>query len=165
MKLIKGAAIFFFGLVGEWIFSRYLSFHGLNPQILLILTIGVAAFNGTPEAMVFGFFWGLCWDALSLNLFGARALALTLVAYGLGLVRRQVDMVTPGAQAIVAVIATVLYRMLLGFIYLIFSGQFLWLGWTIFLLEPVYNGIFCFILAILRPNSYFSSSRRGSILS
>ncbi len=165
MKLIKSAAIFLLGLVGEWFFSRYLSFHGLNPQVLLILTINVAAFNGAPEAMVFGFFWGLCWDALSLKLFGARALALTLIAYGLGLVRRQVDMVTPASQAIVAVLSTIAYRLILGLIYLVFSGQFLWLGGLIFLIEPLYNGVFCFVLAALRPSSYFSSSRSGSFLS
>ncbi len=164
MKLIKRVAIFFLGLLGEWIFSRYLSFRGLNPQILLILTINVAAVSGAVEAMIFGFFWGLFWDALSLKLFGARALVLTLIAYGLGLVRRHVDMNTPASQAIVAVVATVLYRLILGFIFLIFSGQFLWVGWLVFILEPIYNGFFCFILAALRPNSYLPSSRFRSIV-
>ncbi len=165
MKFIKSAIVFFVGLAGEWFFSRYLSFHGLNPQVLLILTINVAAFNGAPEAMVFGFFWGLCWDALSLKLFGARALALTLIAYGLGLVRRQVDMVTPASQAIVAVVATIFYRLILGLVYLIFSGQFLWLGWIIFFFEPIYNGIFCVLLAFFRPRSYSSSSKWENVRS
>ena len=91
-------------------------------------------------------------------------MVLTLIAYGLGLVRRHVDMNTPASQAIVAVVATVLYRLILGFIFLIFSGQFLWVGWLVFILEPIYNGFFCFILAALRPNSYLPSSRFRSIV-
>lgn len=154
MKFLGRLGLFVGGLTLEWIFSRYLSLNGLNPQVLLILVVNVAAYGGPSEAMIFGFAWGLCWDAMSLRLFGARALALTLVGYIAGNLRRQVDILSPGSQALVVIFATFFYRLCLGFISLLFAGRFLWLGWGLFLLEPFYNALASIVLYLLRPRAW-----------
>jgi rod shape-determining protein MreD len=150
MKHFKRVGIFGGGLFAQWFFSRYASFHGLIPQILLILTINAAAYWGTSEAMVFGFGWGLCWDFFSLRLFGARALVLTLIGYASGMLKRQIDIMSPGSQALVVIFSTLFYRLCLGLISLVFIGKFLWLGWIFFLLEPLYNGLASLVLYLFR---------------
>ncbi len=150
MRYFKRLGLFFVGIFAEWFFSRYLSFYGLAPQILLILTINVAALWGTSGAMILGFSWGLCWDVLSLRLFGARALVLTLIGYASGTLRRQIDIMSPGSQALVIVFATVFYRLCLGLLSFIFFGKFLWLGWVVFLIEPLYNSLISLALHLFR---------------
>lgn len=145
MSYFRMAALFFIAVAVNWWWAYYLSFSGLSPQILLVLTIVAAARLGSNLAMCFGFSWGLAMDVFSAHLFGANALALTLVGYGVGAVRRQVDVNGFGSLCVVVLNMTWGYFIFKGILGLVFMRYFSWIGWTAFLLDPLYN---CLLLPI-----------------
>ena len=141
-SLTRGVLAFLLAMVAHWWWTTHLSAFGVAPQLLLVLTVIAAARGGPVKAMVAGFSWGLFLDLLNARLFGANALALTLVGYGTGSIRRQVDVTGIGPQTVVIFSMTWAYFLLIGMLSKIFASQFLWVGWAQFLIDPFYN---CFV--------------------
>jgi rod shape-determining protein MreD len=152
VRVLEGAFLFVGGLVFHWFFSTHLSFWGLSPHVLLLLTLGAASAAGPVPGLCLGFAWGLALDALSGHVFGGNALGLTLVAYAVGMLRRQMDVASPPSQAVVSAAVWPLYALFYGLIGQVFERRFLWPGWPPFLLDPLYT-------ALLAPFA-FSAARR-----
>ena len=84
MKYLSGVFVFFLGIFIHWIWSTHFPIWGLFPQVLLILTIAVAARSGPLAGQCYGFAWGLFLDVTSAHVFGANALVFTWTAYSTG---------------------------------------------------------------------------------
>lgn len=143
MNLASLPAVFVAATAAQWWWSTHLSIYGVAPQVLLVMTVAVAARYGSNWAMSCGFFWGLFLDVLSPRLFGGNALALTLVGYGTGSVRRQLDVAGLGPQCLLVFATTLIYYLFFGLLGRIFdpSKTFLWVGWPLFLTGPFYNSL------------------------
>ncbi|MBI5629643.1 MAG: rod shape-determining protein MreD [Elusimicrobia bacterium] len=151
--------LFFSAMAAQWLWSSQFAFWGLAPQLLLVLTALVAAYRGPILAMCLGFFWGLFLDVSSPHLFGANALALTMVGYGTGSVRRQIDVTGAGSLSAVVFLMTWAYFLLLGVLGLVFMEGFLWIGWPSFLACPFYNVILVWVVAVAPPFIFLGKSR------
>ena len=151
--------LFFAAMLAQWWWTSHGAIAGLAPQLLLVLTVAVAARYGATRAMFLGFFWGLFLDVLAARLVGANALAFTLAAYGTGSVRRQVDLLGAGPQMVMVYVVSVIYFLLMGLFGLVFLKTFLWVGWPQFLLDPVYNCLV--VLGVLLLWEPFMGSYRG----
>ena len=143
---IKLPVMFFVAMIVQWWWSTHGIIWGLAQQLLLVLTVAVAARYGAIRAMFMGFFWGRFLDMLAGRLFGAQALALTLVAFGTGSARRQIDLLGIGSQCVTVFCMTLAYFVLIGLLGLVFLKTFLWVGWAPFLFDPIYN---CLVMALL----------------
>jgi rod shape-determining protein MreD len=141
MRLLRAAGVFLGGLFVQWFWATYFVPFGMAPQILLLLTAAVAARSGTLAGLFYGFFWGLCLDTFGTHVFGAHALELTLTAYGVGVLRRQMDVSSLASQMTLMTVLTVPYSLTYGLLGLVFERQFLWVGWLNFLVGPIYNGL------------------------
>jgi rod shape-determining protein MreD len=141
-------AVFFTAMLAQWWWSSHGAIGGVAPQLLLVLTVAVAARFGALRAMFLGFFWGLFLDVLSARLVGANALALTLAAYGTGSMRRQVDLLGVGPLCLMVFSATLAYFVTLGLLGLVFLKTFLWVGWPSFLIDPFYNCLVALLLVV-----------------
>ena len=141
MSQVRLLIVFFFSMAAQWWWSTHFSFAGVAPQLLLVMTVAVAARLGSNWAMSCGFFWGLFLDVMSARLFGGNALALTLVGYGTGSVRRQMDVAGLGPQCLLVFSMSWAYYLMIGLLGRIFdpSKTFLWVGWPLFLAGPFYN--------------------------
>jgi rod shape-determining protein MreD len=142
MNQIRLVVLFVLAMAMQWWWMTHFSIFGLAPQFLLVLTVAMASRHGAVWAMLYGFLWGLFLDVLSPRLFGANALALTLVAYGTGSVRRQIDVAGLAPQALVVFGVTWAYFLLLGVLGLVFTPghkSFDWVGWPAFLADPFLN--------------------------
>lgn len=146
MSYLRWVILFFLAALLQWGWSTYFSFFGLSPQIFLILTIIAAAKRGAVAAMCFGFMWGLCLDVFEVRLFGANALAFTLVGYGVGMARRQIDVAAFAPMALLLIHGTWGYFLLKGLLGLIFIKYFSWVGWFSFSLDPLLN---CLMLPMM----------------
>lgn len=152
IRAAKLVGVFFVAMVGQWWLNTRAPMGGLAPQLLLVLVVGVAARQGAVRAMTLGFFWGLFLDTLSPHLFGGNALLLTLVGWGTGSVRRQIDVAGLGPQCAVIFMMTLAYFVFLGALGLVFMRQFLWVGWLPFLVMPFLNCVAATLLfAFWRP--------------
>jgi rod shape-determining protein MreD len=132
----------------QWWWSTNLSFLGLSPQLLLVLTVAIAARRGSIPGMCYGFGWGLCLDTLQPQLFGANAFALMLAGYGTGVARRQIDVVDIVSQCVVVFLVTLGYFLFLGTLGAIFAKSFFWPGWGAFIFDPLYNCLFVPVAAV-----------------
>jgi len=139
MKYFLCVVLFLLGMLAQWGCSTYLSFFGIAPQILLILTVVVASTQGPVPGQCFGFAWGLFLDVLGAHLFGANALGLTVAAYLVGMGRRQMDVSSPIPQIMVVGASTVAYFLFLGGAGIVFARHAFWVGWTAFLFDPLLN--------------------------
>ncbi len=142
MRYIAATLAFIVGIIVDWTWSTHFTVLGLAPQVLLVLTVAVASRNGAVAAQCFGFAWGLYLDVVSAHIFGANALALTLVGYFVGSLRRQMDVTSAGPQLVLVVLLTPAYFLFYGLTGLLFEREFLWVGWSIFLAAPFYNCLF-----------------------
>ena len=152
MRVIEAAILFFGGLISHWLVSTQFSFWGLSPHALFVLTVGAAAAAGPVQGMCLGFFWGLALDALSGHVFGANALGFTLTAYGVGMLRRQMDTQSPPSQMVFAAATVPLYSLYYGLVGSVFEHRFLWPGWASFLVDPLYT-------ALLAPLAFGAAKR------
>ena len=146
MTYPKMVVLFFFAMIAQWWWSTHATIWGLAPQLLLVLTVSIAARFGPVRGMFMGFFWGLFLDMLAGRLFGANAFALTLVAYGTGSARRQVDLLGVAPQSVAVFVLTWAYFLIIGLLGFLFLKTFIWVGWAPFLLDPIYN---CFVALML----------------
>lgn len=139
MRAAKALGLFAAGLAAEWLWSSYWTVFGLAPCLLLVMTVAIASYAGPVSGQCYGFFWGLFLDVVGVHTFGASALALTLVGYCVGVIRRQMDVSSPASQAMVVGFVSVAYAVFLALAGLVFERRFLWGGWALFVGVPLYN--------------------------
>ena len=139
MTLVRGTLLFFAAMFVHWWWNTHLAYWGAAPQILLALTVLVAARRGPVAAMLMGFVWGLFADSLRADLFGANALLYSLAGYAAGMVRRQMDLRAVGPLAATVVLISWTYALLLGLLGHIFLKSFAWIGWPSFVVAPFLN--------------------------
>lgn len=141
MSNIRRIVLFFAAMVLQWWLSTYMSVFEMSPRLLLVLTVTVAARLGPVASLCYGFGWGLFLDVLQAHLFGANALAYTLIAYGTGALRRQIDVVGIGPQMAMVLLMTWGYLLFYGLLSLIFMRTFLFPDWKVFIFNPPYNAV------------------------
>lgn len=145
MSYFRMTAFFVLAALAHWWWSSHLLILGLAPQLLLVLTVIAASRMGPIGAMCFGFAWGLYLDVFDTHLFGAKALSLTLVGYGVGSVRRQIDVSGLGPLCAILLPVSWGFYILPGLLGWVFKAGFMWVGWSVFLLGPIYN---CLIIPL-----------------
>lgn len=141
MTFLRGALLFAAAMFVQWWWNTHLAYWGLAPQLLLALTVVVAARRGPVAAMLVGWVWGLYADTLRADLFGANALLYMLAGYCAGVVRRQMDLRAVGPLAATVFLLSFAYSLLVGALGAIFAKSFFWVGWASFVGAPFLNAI------------------------
>lgn len=128
-------------MIAQWWCNSHMGSWGFAPQLLLSLTILLAARRGPVTAMLLGYIWGLYSDLLRADLFGADAMLFAMAGYIAGLARKHVDLRAPGPLAASIFLFSWGYDLLLGLIGLVFLKSFIWVGWAAVLVTPFINAI------------------------
>jgi rod shape-determining protein MreD len=113
--------VYITGLVIQWGWTRYFSFYGLAPDIVLIMLVFIALVRGPFVGQLMGFFWGLAWDAMSVQLFGARSLSLMCVGFTVGFLSRKWNEKKIFSQILLTGLASLFYYLLLAGIHQVFA--------------------------------------------
>jgi rod shape-determining protein MreD len=148
VRLLRAGALYFGVMLLQWWWNTHLSYGGVAPQIMLALTVLVAARRGPVAAMLVGYVWGLYADTMRAELFGANALLYALAGYAAGVVRRQLDLRAAGPLVATVFLFTWAYALLFGLLGQIFLKSFLWIGWASFLLAPFLNAMIAVVGAV-----------------
>lgn len=156
MKVLQWPAVFLGAVVVQWWWSTHLAVFGLAPQVLFLLVVAVASSAGPVPGQCFAFGWGLALDVMAPHLFGGNALVLTLLAYLVGVGRRQMDVTSPVSQAFLVALLTPVYSLALSVVGLVFEGDGFWADWKALCLLPLYN-------AVLAPIGFAIGERIGRL--
>lgn len=156
MNHLRGAVLFVLAALLQWWWSTALAVWGLTPQVLLVLTAALAARVGATEGMCYGFLWGLSLDILRPDLFGGNAFVLLLAGYGVGALRRQIDVTDPVSHCVVVCLMTWGGFILYGVLGAVFAKGFIWVGWPAFVFDPLYN---CLIVPLAALATSWVKSR------
>ncbi len=146
---LRAVALFIGAMFLQWWWNTHFAYWGAAPQLLLVLTIFIAARRGPVLGMLAGFGWGLYLDVARAELFGASALTLTLAAYSAGVARRQIDLRAAGSLAATTFLLTWVVFIGHGFLGLIFTKSFEWSGWISILVTPFLNAAVVTVAALL----------------
>lgn len=84
-------AVFFLALIIQFSWMKFLAPAGIAPNLVLVLVIVIGIMRGSFAGEMMGFFLGLAWDTVSVDLFGSHAFMLTLIGYLSGLLSRKWD--------------------------------------------------------------------------
>jgi len=134
------------GLI-HWWWTSNLSFFGVAPNIIFIAALSAAIIARPAKAIAYCFFFGIYLDLLGSNLFGAYALTYTLMAYGIYMMKRHLDLVGPFSQ-IIAALSLTLVTMLFYQALSLTLAKINPLQLKAFLVEPFFN-------AILAPIAFY----------
>jgi rod shape-determining protein MreD len=92
---------------------------GVRPELLYLVTILIAILEGPGEGMVVGFAGGLAQDFLLNQPKGLTALTLTLLGYGVGLLRQYIVSPSPLLPTLLVAVSTaagVVFYEIVGFL-------------------------------------------------
>jgi rod shape-determining protein MreD len=105
-------------LLQTTVFAQFTLF-GVRPELMYLVTILIAFLEGPAEGMVVGFAGGLAQDFLLNTPKGLEALTLTLLGYGIGLIRQYITSPSPLLPTVLVGVGTaagVLFYEVLGFL-------------------------------------------------
>ena len=130
--------------------SRYLSFSGIQINVMLIFLVEIALIKGSNHGQVFGFITGIIEDLITMGIMGARSLIRTLIGFLAGRLKGKFSVNNPLFQIILTFIVFVFYGFSMYFLSLFFSEQIISPG-SVFLNAAVNS--------MLAPIFYFFLSR------
>lgn len=107
MSILGDFLLYFLTGLVHWWWTANLSVFGTAPNIIFTAALSVAILARPARALAWCFFFGIYLDLLGSNLFGAYALTYTLMAYGIYVMKRHLDLVSPFSQVIAALALTV----------------------------------------------------------
>lgn len=107
MGLIGDALLYLLTGLLHWWWTTNLSVFGVAPNLIFTAALISAIIARPVKAITICFFLGIYLDLLGSNLFGAYALIYTLMAYGIYLVKRHIDLISAFSQIVAALILTV----------------------------------------------------------
>ena len=127
------------GLI-HWWWTTNLSIFGVAPNLIFAAALSAAILARPAKAIAYCFFFGAYLDLLGSNLFGAYALTYTLMAYGIYMAKRHIDLVGPFSQLIAALVLTV-FTMLFYQAVSLTLAKINPLQLKAFLVEPFFNAV------------------------
>lgn len=139
----RRAALYLFIYVSVLTFhfgcEQYLALYGIAPNIILLSLIFAGIMEGPVTGQILGFFFGLGWDVVSVDLFGSNAFLLTCIGYGAGWLHKRWDESKISAQIVLALSASVLFWVGKWMLYRLFAQENTGFFNYIQLAQPVYN--------------------------
>lgn len=94
------------------------------PNFILIYVVYVALNRGAMKGQLTGFFYGLSWDILATDVFGARTLTLTLAGYIAGKFNKNLNKDQIATQVIIMLICLIITHLSLVLLYLLIPDNF-----------------------------------------
>lgn len=149
MRFPRLAGAFVAAMFAQWWWNSHLAYGGVAPQILLALTVLVAARSGPIAAMLCGYAWGLYADTLRPDLFGANALLYAWAGYAAGAIRRQMDLREAGPLVVTVLVVSWAYALSLAALGQVFLRAPIWDGGLPFLAVPFLNAAVAIAVAAL----------------
>ena len=140
MSLIGDILLYLVTGLVYWWWTANLSVFGVAPNIVFTAALSAAIIARPVKALAYCFFFGIYLDLLGSNLFGAYALTYTLMAYGIYVMKRHIDLVSPFSQVIAALALTAVSMLFYQAVSLTFA-QINPLQLKVFLVEPFLNAL------------------------
>lgn len=134
MKTLIWFAVVIVALIIQSTVLPIISFHGVCPDLLLVIVVSYSLLSGGEKGLGIGFFAGLLQDLALGNIFGINTLAKMAIGYVFGLAERKVFKENVLLPVVATAVATLIHSLAL------FMVLFL-LGYKVDLLAAMVNVI------------------------
>lgn len=108
----------------QFVLPKYMIYSTVYPNFILIYVVYVALNRGAMKGQLTGFFYGLSWDILATDVFGARTLTLTLAGYIAGKFNKNLNKDQIVTQIIIMLICLIITHLSLVLLYLLIPDNF-----------------------------------------
>lgn len=108
----------------QFVLPKYMIYSTVYPNFILIYVVYVALNRGAMKGQLTGFFYGLSWDILATDVFGARTLTLTLAGYIAGKFNKNLNKDQIATQVIIMLICLIITHLSLVLLYLLIPDNF-----------------------------------------
>lgn len=152
LRLLNFAFVFIIATIFYWLGLLIFAPLGLSINIMFAFTIIIAVILPKRYGYTFAFFSGLFLDFLGTNVFGAHALAFTLLMMLFYRIRDKIDFKAAVPQMVITTLLNFVLVILFGLLTKIFSNTFAWQGWKNLFLGSL-------ILGLLMPLLYLLTER------
>jgi len=149
LRLINIVLLFIAATVFYWLGLLVFAPLGIMVNIMLAFSIIVAAITPQRYGYIFAFFSGLFLDFLGTTVFGAGALAFTLLMMLFYRIKNNIDFKEILPQMVITALLNFVYIILFGILTKIFSNSFAWQGWKNLFLGSLLLGLLMPLLYLL----------------
>lgn len=111
-------------LIIQFVIPKYFVCNSIYPNFILMYVVYVALNRGAMKGQLTGFLYGLSWDILSTDIFGIRALSLTIAGYIAGKFNRNLNKDQIATQIIIMSVCLIATHLLLILLYLLIPNDF-----------------------------------------
>ncbi len=108
----------------QFVLPKYMVYSTVYPNFILMYVVYVALNRGAMKGQLTGFFYGLSWDILATDVFGARTLTLTLAGYIAGKFNKNLNKDQIATQVIIMLICLIITHLSLVLLYLLIPDNF-----------------------------------------
>ena len=124
LTVIKLLFPYLFLIIIQFVLPKYFNFNNIYPNFILIYVVFIALNKGPMSGQITGFIYGFTWDILSTDIFGVRALTLTICGHLAGKFNKKLNKDQALVQIMLMFICLVITQVSLIFLYLIIPNDF-----------------------------------------
>jgi len=137
-------------IVLQFVLPKYFSLTDIYPNFIIMYVLFIALNKGTMSGQITGFIYGFTWDVLSTDIFGVRALTLTICGHFAGKFNKKLNKDQALVQILLMFMCLVITQISLIFLYFIIPNDFG--NRTLF---SNYNGLVSVLLTLILTPLFF----------
>ena len=111
-------------IVIQFVLPKYFSLTNIYPNFIIMYVLFVALNKGAMSGQITGFFYGFTWDVLSTDIFGVRALTLTICGHFAGKFNKKLNKDQSIVQILLMFFCLIITQISLVFLYFIIPNDF-----------------------------------------
>jgi len=111
-------------IVIQFVLPKYFSLTNIYPNFIIMYVLFVALNKGAMSGQITGFFYGFTWDVLSTDIFGVRALTLTICGHFAGKFNKKLNKDQAIVQILLMFFCLIITQISLVFLYFIIPNDF-----------------------------------------
>lgn len=124
LTVIKLLVPYLLLIIIQFVIPKYFNFNSIYPNFIIIYVVFIALNKGSMNGQISGFIYGFTWDILSTDIFGVRALTLTVCGYLAGKFNKKLNKDQYIVQIMLMFMCLVITQLSLFLLYLIIPNDF-----------------------------------------
>ena len=124
ITVVKLLIPYLFLIIIQFVLPKYFNFNNIYPNFIMMYVVFIALNKGSMNGQISGFIYGFTWDVLSTDIFGLRALTLTICGHLAGKFNKKLNIDRALVQIMLMFVCLVITQISFILLYLIIPNDF-----------------------------------------